>query len=345
MNPQMMASGSIIGQQMRPGMSPGTHSMSMGMSMNPMGSVMAGSGMTSGPTMGAGMGGPMMTSGSMNSNAMGPGGMAAQMCSVGGGPVMEGMVDEGGRQMIISTDQFHQRMMWMQHQQQQHQMMRGHHPQQGPSPDYGHFPHNVQRPGAASYGGTGSGVPPPIQRLRMNFPNVAASGGGTSQMMPVYTGADGVRGLMQMPGGAGAVNQQQIMQQIQQRRTLQMPMQAQLSQQVRCQVSMPPTSMMDPGGMQQSAGLSASRAAVKRPPPPHYADTVLTHSGPRPVIGSAVGGGDPRHNQYTSSDLARMRFKHSGGSVDFPMVPITATDVVRYAHDASMRYGDSGGNM
>jgi hypothetical protein len=97
----------------------------------------------------------------------------------------------------------------------------------------------------------------------------------------------------------------------------------------------------------QSAAVPGTLAPVKRPPPPHYADTVLTHSGPRPVIGTATIGGDPRLGQYTSSDLAaRMRFKPHSSGTDFPqMVPITATEVVRYTHDASsMRFGDAGSN-
>jgi hypothetical protein len=354
-----------MGQQMRPGMSPVNHSM--GMAVTPIGAGMggpAGSGMTAGPPVG--MGGSMLTSGQMsssvNSGVMGPSSMPGQLCSsvAPGGPVMEGMGEDGSRQMMMSSEQF-QRAIWMQQQQQQHhhqqqqqqqqqhQMIRGHHPQQGPSPEYGHFPQAMQRPGTASYCGPGAGVPPQMQRLRMNnYPGVQAAG-GTMQTMPIYTGGDGVRGLMPMsnPGAVNPQQQQHLMQQMQQRRTLTMPQQPQLLQQVRCQVSLPPTSMMDPGGtpqmVPQSAAVPGPRAAVKRPPPPHYADTVLTHSGPRPVIGPAPVGGDPRLGQY-SSDLARMRFKPHGGT-DFPMVPISATDVVRYPHDASMRFGDAGGNL
>jgi hypothetical protein len=163
----------------------------------------------------------------------------------------------------------------------------------------------------------------------MNF----AAAGGPQQMAPGYSGDNSnIRGsMMPMQGGGGTVmnlqQQQQLMMVQQQRR-------AQVAQQLRCQVpQQQQPAMMDAQGM----GAVGPRTVPRRAPPPHYAETVLTHSGPRPMGPNVV---DPGPGQFGMNP--QMRFR-PGGLNDFNAPPISANEVVRYPHDQLSRFGDGTG--
>ena len=287
-------------------------------------------GATVGSQASSGMGGaagPVASGSSVNGPVHGSMAMPGQMAhgmmvagpvpgSVSGsGPVggmMEPMVDEVGRPIMMSQGQM--RMMWAQ--QQQHMMRAGQHP----PPDYGRFPSQMMGHRAATY--TPSGIPPQSQRMRMNLAAVS----GPTSLPAAYPSGDGVRGPM-TPMQAGA-NQNAM--HLQHQQMLQM---SQRHAQLRGQSSslQQPTMMIDPSPV-------AQRSIGRRAPPPHYTDTVLAHSAPRPV--SSVGG-----DQAQFAPDPRMRFKPP--SADFGTSPVTATDVVRYPgpHDTLSRFGDGQGAL
>lgn len=291
----------------------------------------------------SGMAGTAVSGSSVNGPVHGslavPGHMAAGMMVAGsvpgavggsrsvGGTVMESVVDEAGRTMIVSQGQMR---MWAQ---QQHMMRASQHPpQQCPPPDYGRFPSQIMGHRAATYcGNAPAGIPPQSQRMSMNL-SAVSGGGSTMPLATAYPGGDGVRGLMTaMPVGPSQnamqlQHHQQMMHMSQQR-------QAQLrGQSSSLQQPSMSTMMVDPS---PSVG---QRLIGRRAPPPHYTDTVLAHSAPRPV--SSVGG-----DQAQFAPDQRMRFKPP--NADFGTPPVTATDVVRYPgpHDTLSRFGDGQGTL
>lgn len=302
--------------QMRPQMGPaGMPHMNMPVSANVGGQVS--SGMTGPAASGSSVNGPVHGSvavpGQMAHGMMVPG--QASGSGPVGGAVMEPMVDEAGRPIMISQSQM--RMMWAQHQQQL--MRTGQHP----PPDYGRFPSQMMGHRAATYCGSAPvGIPPQSQRMRMNMAAVS----GSTPMPTTYPGGDVVRGPI-APMQAGA--NQNVMH-LQHQQMVQM---SQRHAQLRGQASslQQPTVMMDPSPM-------GPRSIGRRAPPPHYADSVLAHSAPRPV--SSVSG-DP--TQFTADP--RMRFRPP--NADFGTTPLTATDVVRYPgpHDTLSRFGDGQGTL
>jgi len=321
-----MSGGSVMGQMRSPMGPTGMPHMNMPMGANVVSQVSSGMGGNTGPAAsGSSVNGPvhgsvalpgqmahgMMVAGPMPGSAGGSGSV--------GGTVMEPMVDETGRPIMMSQGQM--RMMWAQ---QQHMMRAGQHPsQQCPPPDYSRFPSQMMGHRAATYcGSTPAGIPPQSQRMRMNLSAVS----GSTPLPTAYPGGDGVRGPM-TPMQAGAsqnamqLQHQQIMQMSQRHAHLR-------GQSSSLQQS---TMMMDPSSM-------GPRAIGRRAPPPHYTDTVLAHSAPRPV--SSVGS-----DQAQFAPDPRMRFKPP--NADFVTTPVTATDVVRYPgpHDTLSRFGDGQGTL
>jgi len=321
LNSQMMSGGSMMGQMRSP---LGPAGMPPHMNM-PMGATV-GSQVSSGM---AGTAGPAVSVSSVNGPVHGsmtmPGQMAHGMMVAGPvppGPVsgsvpvggmMEPMVDEAGRPIMMSHGQM--RMMWAQQQQQQHMMRAGQHP----PPDYGRFPSQMMGHRTAAY--APSGIPPQSQRMRMNLAAVS----GSTSLPAGYPGGDGVRGPM-APMQAGA---SQNAMHLQQQQMMQM---SQRHAQLRGQSS----SLQQPMMMEPSPVVQ--RSIGRRAPPPHYTDTVLAHSTPRPV--TSVGG-----DQAPFAPDPRMRFKPP--SADFGTPPVTATDVVRYPgpHDTLSRFGDGQGTL
>jgi len=324
LNSQMMSGGSLMGQMRSPmapaGMPP---HMNMPMAGNVGSQVSTGiAGTAGGPAVsGSTVNGPVHGSMAM------PGQMAHGMMVAGpmpgsvggsapvGGPVMEPMVDETGRPIMMSQGQM--RMMWAQ---QQHMMRTGQHPsQQCPPPDYGRFPSQMMAHRAATYP---AGLPPQSQRMRMNLSAVS----GSTSLPTAYPGGDGVRGpVTPMQAGASQnamhLQHQQMMQMSQRHAQLRGPSSS-LQQS---------TMMLDPSAMGQ-------RPIGRRAPPPHYTDTVLAHSAPRPV--SSVGS-----DQAQFALDPRMRFKPP--NADFVTTAVSATDVVRYPgpHDTLSRFGDGQGTL
>jgi len=307
----------------------------MGQIRSPMGSAgMPHMNMPMGATVGsqvssgmAGTAGPVVSGSSVNGPVHGsmtmPGQLAHGMMVAGpvpgsvsgSGPVggmMEPIVDEAGRPIMMSQGQM--RMMWA----QQHMMRAGQHP----PPDCGRFPSQMMGHRAAAY--TPSGIPPQSQRMRMNLAAVS----GSTSLPTAYPGGDGVRVPM-TPLQAGA-SQNATHPQHQQMMQMQM---SQRHAQLRGQSSslQQPTMMIDPSPV-------AQRSIGRRAPPPHYTDTVLAHSAPRPV--SSIGS-----DQAQFAPDPRMRFKPP--SADFGTPPVTATDVVRYPgpHDTLSRFGDGQGAL
>ena len=317
----MMSGGSVMGQMRSPMGPAGMPQMNMPMGSNVVSQASAGMGGTAGAVAsGSTVNGPVhgsmampsqMAHGMMVAGPMsGPGSGSGSV----GGAVMETMVDETGRPIMTSQGQM--RMMWTQ---QQHMMRAGQHPsQQCPPPDYSRFPTQMMGHRAAAY----CGIPPQSQRMRMSLSAVS----GSAPLPAAYPGGDGMRGPM-TPMQAGA---SQNAMQLQHQQMMQM---SQRHAQLRGQSSSLQQSamMMDPSPVGQ-------RSIGRRAPPPHYTDTVLAHSAPRPV--SSVGS-----DQAQFAPDPRMRFKPP--SADFVTAPVTATDVVRYPgpHDTLSRFGDGQGAL
>ena len=294
-----------------------------------------GAGVGSQPVSGMGAtAGPVASGSSLNGPVHGalavPGQMAHGMMVAGpvsvtgsaSGTVMDPIVDEAGRPIMMS--QGHQmRMMWAQ---QQHMMRAVQHPlQQCPPPDYSRFPSQMMGHRAAAYCGSApSGIPPQSQRIRMNL----SAAGGSAPLPSAYPVGDGIHGpVAPMQAGPG-----QNAMQLQHQQMMQM---SQRHPQLRGQAAslQQPTMMLDPlpVGQQRSMG--------RRAPPPHYTDTVLAHSAPRPV--SSIGG-----DQAQFGADPRMRFK--APNADFgTAAAVSATDVVRYPgpHDSLSRFGDGQGTL
>jgi len=172
-------------------------------------------------------------------------------------------------------------------------------------------------------GNTPAGIPPQSQRMRMNLSAVSRS----APLPTAYPSGDGVRGPMtpMQPGTSqNAMHlQHQQMMQMSQRHAQFRGQSASLQQSAM---------MIDPSPIGQ-------RSISRRAPPPHYTDTVLAHSAPRPV--SSVGSDQA---QFTPDP--RMRFKPP--NADYVTAPVTATDVVRYPgppHDTLSRFGDGQGAL
>jgi len=319
----MMSGGSVMGQMRSPMGPAGMPHMNMPMGANVVNQATSGMGQTAGPAAsGLSVNGPahgsMAMPGQMAPGMMVAGPMPGSVSGSGsvGGTVMETMVDETGRPVMMSQGQM--RMMWAQ---QQHMMRAGQHPsQQCPPPDYNRFPSQMMGHRAAAY--TPAGIPPQSQRMRMNLSAVS----GSTPLPTAYPGGDGVRGPV-TPMQAGA---SQNAMHLQQQQMMQM---SQRHAQLRGQSSslQQSTMMIDPSSM-------GPRSISRRAPPPHYSDTVLAHSAPRPV--SSVGS-----EQAQFAPDPRMRFKPP--NTDFVPTPITATDVVRYPgpHDTLSRFGDGQGAL
>jgi E1A/CREB-binding protein len=381
LNSQMMSGSNMMGGHIRQPTGPMSHTANMQQQMGTAGPHAVTGGMV-GPNMGpggmTGSGGPMTGSSSVS---MGMAAATGQMLRGGmmtSGPaaatavglikgcrgMLEGMIDDTGRPMMIAQNQ---QVWFMRMQQHQQQMLHAaattgpHQQQQGPPPDYGHFPPQMMQRAGNPYCGPPAGgitgMPPQTQHLRMNY---ATGNAGPTQMAPGYGGgSDNSRGgggpggsMMPVQGNSSVphLQQQQLLQLAQQRRS-----------QLRGQapsVPQPPT-MMDASavqGMVPSSTVIGSRGIAKRAPPPHYTDTVLTHSGPRPMVGPSVSSTDlgPHiaQQQFLMND-PRMRFKSlasvpPGIQVDpFGTPPISATDVIRYSgpHDPLSRFGDGSGNV
>lgn len=321
-----MSGGSVMGQMRSPMGPAGMPHMNMPMGANVVSQASSVMGGTPGPAAsGSSVNGPvhgsMAMPGQMAHGMMVAGPMPGPVSGSGsvGGTVMEPMVDESGRPVMMSQGQL--RMMWAQ---QQHMMRTGQHPsQQCPPPDYSRFPSQMMGHRAATYcGSTPAGIPPQSQRMRMNLSGVS----GSTPLPTAYPGGDGVRGPM-TPMQAGA---SQNAMHLQHQQMMQM---SQRHAQFRGQTSslQQSTMMIEPSPMGQ-------RLLGRRAPPPHYTDTVLAHSAPRPV--SSVGS-----DQAQFAPDPRMRFKPA--NADFVTPPITATDVVRYPgpHDTLSRFGEGQGAL
>jgi len=321
LNSQMMSGGSVMGQ-MRSPMGPAGMPPHMPMASNVGSQVSSGIGGTaaapavSGSSVNGPVHGSMAVPGQMPAHGMmvaGP--MPGSVAGSAGGPVMEPMVDETGRPIMMSQGQM--RMMWAQ---QQHMMRTGQHPSQHiPPPDYGRFPSQMMGHRAAAY--APAGIPPQSQRMRMNLSAVS----GSAPLPAAYPAGDVVRGTVTAMQAGASQNAMHLQHQ-------QMMQMSQRHAQFRGQSSLQQSAvMMDPSSMGQ-------RPIGRRAPPPHYTDTVLAHSAPRPV--SSVAG-----DQAQFAPDPRMRFRPP--NADFVTTVVTATDVVRYPgpHDTLSRFGDGQGAL